>query len=157
MGYLIFYLLLRINAFVDVTINFFGHPRLFFHGLLTFFVIKKSIISTNNLSTFDAFWIGNVTLSFLVTEIERRGALDLSEPLEKMLPFLGISLDGKYKPALVFKEDDPLGISVITQRLEGKIWSIPFQGYLLGKLFSFKVIRHKCYFMRSSFWLLSLI
>jgi hypothetical protein len=36
-----------------------------------------------------------------------------------MLPYLGISLDGKYKPALVFKEEDPLGISVINQRLEG--------------------------------------
>jgi hypothetical protein len=38
-----------------------------------------------------------------------------------MLPYLGISLDGKYKPALVFKEDDPLGMAVINQRLEGNI------------------------------------
>jgi|FrelakmetLWP11LW_1041352.scaffolds.fasta_scaffold207156_1 hypothetical protein len=38
-----------------------------------------------------------------------------------MLPYLGISLDGKYKPALVFKEDDPLGMAVINQRLEGTI------------------------------------
>ena len=87
-----------------------------------------------------------LSFSFSVTEIERRGALDLSEPLEKMLPFLGISLDGKYKPALVFKEDDPLGISVITQRLEGKVRCISFQGYLVGKLFWFKVIYIKCYF-----------
>ena len=64
-------------------------------------------------------------------EVERRGALDLSEPLEKMLPYLGISVDGKYKPALVFKEDDPLGISVINQRLEGKISTLKF-------IFSFK-------------------
>ena len=59
---------------------------------------------------------------FSVTEIERKGALDLSEPLEKMLPYLGINFEGKFKPALVFKEDDPLGISVINRRIEGNLY-----------------------------------
>ena len=48
--------------------------------------------------------------------------MDLSEPLEKMLPYLGISLEGKFKPAHVFKEEDPLGISVINRRIEGNFF-----------------------------------
>ncbi len=31
--------------------------------------------------------------------------------------------DGKFKPAHVFKEDDPLGISVINRRIEGNSFS----------------------------------